>query len=180
MRRTPAAKKCEMENLLKLAPLCMMLVACGTAYVAPQSPLAAGMSVRNASNKYASVAVFEDAQECYKSHIAARLDPGASGQFTLPTGGLVAMHVQQLGYTGGAGLEVSMCNIIVTFRPKDGHRYSASMTNDARGCSIDILDTPASGEVASVAVVRREFTPPQGFTNKWCPALTAQQSSQLQ
>ena len=169
-----------MKKLMMVAPTCLVLAACGTAYVAPRSSSASDMSIHNAGSRPASVAVFEDAQECYKSHIAARFDPGESAKVSLPAQEPVALHFQQLGFTGGAGLEVGMCNIILTFKPKSGHRYSATMGNDSQGCEINITDDSVGSEAASVAMVMRQFTPPQGFTNKWCPALTEQQASQLQ
>lgn len=155
------------------------IAGCSTAYVPSGASATSAISVLNATNTHASVAVFEDAKECYKSHVAGRMDPGKSAEVSLPAGEPVALHFQQLGFTGGSGLEIGMCNIIATFRPKSGHRYSVTMANDAAGCAIRVLDGSDSSDASVVPLVLRQFTPPQGFTNKWCPALTEQQASEL-
>lgn len=155
------------------------LAGCATAYVAPTSSPSSEISVLNASDKYAAVAVFDDAGECFKSHIAGRMDPGRSVAITVAAGKPLALHFQQLGLTTGAGLRASSCDIIVTFLPQSRRRYSARMANDSSGCGINILDLSAPDGPAVVPLVLRAYTPPQGFTNKWCPALTEKEMEGL-
>jgi len=177
-RRRPALSGGElMKNKYVLLAACLASTGCGTHYVAPASGPTTAISVRNQSSQFAAIAVFEDAQECYKSHVASRLDPGKSGEISVHAEKPLAMHYQLLGLAGGPG--VAMCNVIITFKPKADRRYTSILSNDSDHCTIDITEIDGNGATREVAAVTREFTPPMGFTNKWCPPLTEQQALDL-
>jgi hypothetical protein len=168
-----------MKNPSALFIVFLAATGCSTAHIAPSSGPTATVDLKNSSSAYAGIAVFEDAHECYKSHATTPLDPGKSSEIQVRAGTSLAMHYQQRGFTGGPGLEVGLCNIIITFKPEPSRRYSSVLTNRSTGCSVDIVEIGGDGTVHPVVVVNREYTPPMGFTNKWCPPLTEQQALRL-
>ena len=168
-----------MKNRNFLFIVILVVTGCSTAHIAPSSGPTATIDLKNSSSAYAGIAVFEDAHECYRSHSTTPLGPGKATEIQVRAGLPLAMHYQQRGFTGGPGLEAGLCNIIITFRPEPSRRYSSALTDSSTGCSVDIVEVGEDGASHPVVVVNREYTPPMGFTNKWCPSLTEQQALRL-
>ena len=133
------------NTLIILAPL--LLAACASAYVEPQGPDTATVTIQNAGPMGLAIFAYRVAADCSggrpKIANTPRLEPGRSVSFKVQGNEAFSFFA---GFDHATLTKEMNCFMPVTFTPRSGEKYVARFTLSGGRCYPAIVSTTPAGE----------------------------------
>ncbi len=133
------------STVIILAPL--LLAACASAYVEPQGPDTATVTIQNAGPMRLAIFAYKVAEDCSggrpKIANTPALDPGQSVSFKVKGNDAFSFFA---GFAQSTLIKETNCFMPLTFTPRSGEKYIARFTVSGGKCYPAIVATTPAGE----------------------------------
>ncbi len=160
---------------------CLLTIACNKPYILPPNTPKAHLVLKNMTNNYVFVGIFEDASDCSRGRGLTSIDPGKSFEVDISATSLFAFQMQPVSVNLPT---IKTTYTTITFKPNVNDNYIATIypAQDSWAWSISSGQLDASRNwmpLNKVPFILRNGNPPFTNTGNWCEKLSETELAQL-